>query len=168
VSFLNEEVMYDRAQAVCNDKFVCIDTYSGYYGSWRDPQGVQHLLPPDATDQSLGAAILDALSKSRVAKYEEAPDMYLSRDQMASQNFAWTQRLMQTYGYATKRALFKKMKSCSIERRRTGLLTIEPTMHVGLEGWDGLPESELVAVPADCTVNELGAALRLAFSRCIA
>jgi len=159
--------MYDRARAYCNAKFVGVETFSGYYGSMRDPKGILRLLPPDSSDEELGSALFDALSKSRIAKYEDAPDLYLSRDEMAALNAAWIQNLMQIYGYPTKRALFKQMKSCSIERRKAGLLTIAPTEQVGLGGWNGLP-GEAVTLPADSSADAAGAALRLAFSRCIA
>lgn len=54
------------ASAVTNGDFICVETYSGYRGgSHRDPMGRQYLLRPEDDDQSLGEALIGALSCSR-------------------------------------------------------------------------------------------------------
>jgi hypothetical protein len=60
------------------------------------------------------------------------------------------------------------MKSCDIECSG-GIITIGPTKHEKLEGWgrtkgDGIED---VVIPPNSPPAEVGAALRLAFSRCI-
>jgi hypothetical protein len=162
----NDEVMYDRAQAYDNGDFYCIETYSGYYGSLRDPKGVQHLLPPQASDEELGNAVLDALSRSRIVKTAEAPELYVGRDEREREYRDWIARLMQRYGYATKRALFKKMKSCSIDRRKGGMISFFPKDHKQLETWELLEGAEVTLADGSAP-EQVGAALRLAFSRCI-
>jgi hypothetical protein len=74
---------------------------------------------------------------------------------------------MQRYGYKTKRALFKNMKSCSVEVD-DGMMTIQPWHHEKLEGWsgNGISKEDYVVIPANSTPGEIGEALRLAFSRC--
>lgn len=59
------------------------------------------------------------------------------------------------------------MKSCDIEERE-GMITIGPNNHEKLEAWgrekgDGIED---VVIAASSSHAEIGAALRLAFSRC--
>jgi hypothetical protein len=162
----NEKVMYDRAGAVENGDFYCIETYSGYFGSLRDPKGVQHLLPPQASDDELGNAVLDALSRSRIVKTAEAPELYPDRDEGERLYQEWIARLMQKYGYTTKRALFKKMKSCSIQRRKGGMISFFPMDHDRLETWELIDGAEVTLADGSAP-EQVGAALRLAFSRSI-
>ncbi len=165
---MDEDVMYDRASADYNGDYICVETWSGYYGSSRDPLGKQHLLLPGTGDEELGNALLDALSYSRVGKFEEFPDVYVDRDTHAKQYKAWIADLMDRYRYQTKRALFKNMNTCAIHRwRKNGLIEIFPWNHDRLEGWSPLPDSENVVVRAATSPAEIGAALRLAFSRCV-
>jgi hypothetical protein len=71
-------------------------------------------------------------------------------------------------GYKTKTALFQNMKLCSITLSK-GTIKIDPTIHEKLEAWgrnkgDGIED---VLVPANSSASEIGAALRLGFSRCV-
>lgn len=164
-----EEPIYDRAAVKFNGEFYCLDTYSGYFGSWRDPAGKQYLLAPDCSDQELGARLLDCLSRSRVAKVEDAPDLYLDREEMVRHYREWVSALLAAYGYSTRRALFKNMLSCTVHRWRQGNIVIYPSNHDRLEGWssEGLTAADNVVVPSASAAAEIGAALRLAFSRCL-
>jgi len=74
---------------------------------------------------------------------------------------------MDRYGYRTKRALFKNMKSCGI-LAEGDVIIISPSRHEKLEAWgrekgDGIED---VVIEANRSPSEIGAALRLAFSRC--
>jgi len=74
---------------------------------------------------------------------------------------------MERYGYKTKHALFKNMKSCGIVISG-GQLVFSPSHHDKLDSWsrskdDGIED---VIISSDCPYAEVGAALRLAFSRC--
>lgn len=58
------------------------------------------------------------------------------------------------------------MMQCAIEIR-DGVLTISPSIHEKLEGWEsGLPKSDNVVLPSNSSPEKIGAGLRLAFSRC--
>ena len=159
---------YKRANVKCNSHFIVIDTLSGYFGSSLDPQGVQHLLSPDAKDVELGTCLLDALKHSRVVKPDEAPDLYDGRDGLARRYQQWVEHLMQRYGYKSKRAMFKNMRDCGVYRRENDVVTFIPSQHDALEGWTPLPEDQYVVIPWNSSANDAGAALRLALSRCIA
>jgi hypothetical protein len=167
------------AGAKLNQDFFCIETYSGYGGGTdRDPKGSQSLLPSDASNESVGAALLEALSRSRFVLPEPRKDVWihpaatfdleLSDYELSAERYkTWIADLMHRYGYKTKRVLFKDMNSCTIECD-DGFITIQPSHHDKLEGWgrekgDGIED---VVIPADSSPEAIGAALRLAFSRC--
>lgn len=168
------------AGAKFNGDFFCIETRSGYRGgSELDYKGKQHLLPSDASDETLGIAVVDALAHSRFvlgaprAGSSYPPnvefDMELYDYNKSNERYAqWIKNLMARYGYKTKRALFKNMHSCSIKSCQ-GIMNFHPWHHERLEGWSRAKDDgiEDVIIPADSTPVEIGAALKLAFSRCI-
>ena len=152
---------------VCkNQDFILVVTYSGYRRTTRDPDGVQTLLSLDVSDEELGQATLLALSKSRIIDVSEI-GTFFNIDNVMKRYNAWVTDLMAKYNYKTKRALFKKMMRCSIEIS-DGRLTISPSCHEKLEGWGdkGLTKDDDVVLSVNSTTEEIGAGLRLAFSRC--
>lgn len=164
------------AKASCNNDFICVETWSGYRGGTDyDPKGKQNLLPPDASDVAIGEAVQDALVHSRWvlpvrregSTYPVGVEFDRSVGDYAVNYPAWVKALMERYGYKTKRALFKDMKSVGIESKN-GVLTFTPSHHSKLEGWVGLGDGgeANVAIPSTSTAEEIGAALRLALSRC--
>ena len=163
MDFTKQEWFY--AEAYENQDFINISTFSYCGIRARDPDGENLLLSKNASNEELGQAALLALSKSRkIAQSEIAT--FFDRDNVNQRYNNWVANLMDKYGYKTKRALFKKMMQCSIEIR-DGVLTISPSIHEKLEGWGGgLPKSDDVVLPINSSPEEIGAGLRLAFSRC--
>lgn len=152
------------ADAKHNGDFISIETYSGYALEMADPAAPEYLFEPNVSDESLGQAVLHALNQSRFLSLEEAKTLRMT----VEKNYAdWVQKLMTQYGYKTKRALFKNMKSCGIECHE-GIITIRPSHHEKLEGWGGtgISPDSYVKLSADASPAEVGAGLRLAFSRC--
>jgi hypothetical protein len=175
---MSEVVKTAWADAKFNTDFICIETYSGYGSCRADHKGAMHLLPPDAPDQALGEALLDALSKSRFVLPEPRKDVWIHPEatfdmslydyDLNNQRYAeWISNLMRLYGYKTKRALFKDMKNCGVESK-SDEITIRPRHHEKLEAWSGkgISDSDNVVIPSNSSPAEVGAALRLAFSRC--
>ncbi|HDL6961543.1 TPA: CdiI family contact-dependent growth inhibition immunity protein [Yersinia enterocolitica] len=154
------------ASCFCNNKFLNINTDSGLGLMRRDPLFPPHLLPPDADDKSMGEAVLIALSNSRTLSLEEYGDFF-NLEKGQEKYAAWIAMLMEKYGYKTKRALFKDMKNCSIHCIND-VITISPTRHEKLEAWGGTGRggSDKVILSANSSPAEIGAALRLALSRC--
>ena len=164
------------AEVVCNNDFICVDTFSGYRGGdCRDPKGKQNLLPPDASDVALGEAVLDALAHSRWvlpapregSTYPAGVEFDMSMYDYKTNYSVRVNALMERYGYKTKRALFKGMKRVGIANEN-GVITMRPSHHYRLEGWEAgdLTEEDYVVIPATSPPEEIGAALRLALSRC--
>jgi hypothetical protein len=167
------------ANAYSTNEFFCIKTMSGYRGGTHgDPKGAQHVLDARANDFDLGSAVSDAMARSRfVLSSPRDGSIYPPNVQFDSELYdpekiaaryeAWKISLMERFNYKTIRALFNGMKHCLVERR-DGLIKLTPMHHESLEGWgrtkgDGLED---VVIPADSSPDEIGAALRLAFSRC--
>lgn len=151
-----------------NAKLWCVDSLCGYRMQTVDPKGKQLLLPLDASDSDLGAAVLDALAHSRFLRPWERSksdaalfDMEAGRKRYEK----WVARLMKACGYKTRRSLFNKMASCTVDRRE-GRVTIMPLVQVKSERWGGIGEDANVIISADSSPDEIGTALRLAFSRC--
>jgi len=163
---INEVAKVARASALKNKEFICIETFSGYGSSMQDPKGSQHLLSPDADDSELGAAALDALGRSRFVLPEEDSDLF-DYKLKAERYAAWVEKLIVAFGYGTKYELFKNMISCDLESKN-GLITLFPTNHDELEGWsgDGISKEDYVVISANSSAEEVGAALRVGFSRC--
>ncbi|NRN30891.1 contact-dependent growth inhibition system immunity protein [Photorhabdus heterorhabditis] len=155
-----------NAGAKFNGDFYSIQTHSGNGLLGVDPLGSKHLLQPFVSDQELGNAVFDALSKSRVIPIDECGD-YFDHDVNDKQYKNWITEMMGSYGYRSKRQLFRKMNNCDI-CLLDGVITIMPYGHEKLELWtgQGIVESDYVIIPADSSPAEVGAALRLAFSRC--
>jgi hypothetical protein len=67
------------------------------------------------------------------------------------------------YGYKTKKTMFRNMDICSITAKNNSI-TFETRHHEKLEGWCETEryKADYVTIPP----QEIGAALRLALSRC--
>ena len=155
------------ASAYQNQDIISISTDSGYRTRAYDPEGKETVLKLDANDSALGTAVKEALAHSRFLSLDEARDFldYRRVEQRYAQRI---KSLMERQGYKDKAALFRKMKHCGITKSK-GMITIAPTIHEGLDSWgrnksDGLED---VFVAADRPASEIGAALRLGFSRCL-
>lgn len=108
---------------------------------------------------------MQALSNSRTLNKLEERIAFFDLEKGKEKYAAWIARLMDKYGYKTKRALFKDMKHCIIHYVNN-VITISPMRHEKLEAWEGLEQSENVILSLDNTPVEIGAGLRLALSRC--
>ncbi len=156
------------ADVFWNGDFYCVLNRLGYHwGSAYDLDRDPKFLTPDTSDAALGVAILDALSFGRFLREHESVK-YRDKDLQATYYDQLVRTLMDRHGYKNRRALFKNMQLCHV-RRSDGIITIVPTNHDKLEGWgrtksDGIED---VRISSSQPPAEVGAALRLAFTRCI-
>ncbi|TDB61612.1 contact-dependent growth inhibition system immunity protein [Photorhabdus khanii] len=65
---------WKNARCVFNGDFYSITSYSGYRSLNLDPLGGNHMLSPDISDEKLGGAVFNALSKSRFIPFENLGD----------------------------------------------------------------------------------------------
>jgi hypothetical protein len=154
------------ANAWNNGDFICVETSSGYRSCVTDPKGSQHLLSHEVEDLELGAALIDALARSRFVTPQEDLSLF-DYKQVMQRHSEWTLKLVAKYGYKGPRALFKEMMHCRVERRN-GLIAFIPMCHSRLQEWSGhgITVEDHVIVPETSTPAQLGAALKLAFEGC--
>lgn len=149
-----------------NKDFIYIETCSGYNSYASDPDGYQFYLKSDAADDEIGAAILQALSKSRVIDISEI-GTFFALDRIQKTYKEWVETTQKMYGYKTKRAMFKNMNYVSIEVLNN-IASFCPWHHEKLEAWGGTRngEADIVKIPYPSRASDIGAAFRLALSRC--
>ncbi len=130
------------------------------------PGGVELYLPPDPEAAILGAAIREAIAKSCKPDWRDYKHE-LSMDNIQARYQQWVADVMMRYGYKTRRAMFKGMKSCGIEHF-SGVTVLRPSRHYTLEGWDGegIPQSHRIGVRDESDDRTLGEAALLTLSRC--
>lgn len=155
------------ASCYCTNEFLLIETQSGLGMVGADPLYPLHLLQPDADEHTIGKTILQALSDSRTLDNPVERMVFFDLDKGKEQYAAWISLLKERYGYKTKKALFKDMRNCGIHCAND-VITISPKRHEKLEAWgrtkgDGI---ENVILSVNSSPAEIGAALRLALSRC--
>lgn len=154
-----------HSSAKFNQDIYIIETYSGYRSQLKDPEGECIILNLDCTDAKMGSAIMLALSASRLVDPDDQD--FFSLEKSNERYLGWVKDIMDKFGYKTKKALFKKMNSCSITQL-DGMITFRPTIHEKLEGWSGdrIDEKDYVVISDTSSPEDIGAALRLAFTRC--
>lgn len=154
-----------NADAVFNNDFYCISTFSGYGLVRSDPDAEKFTLAPECSNEALGLALQTALSVSKVIDPDDT-DCF-DCDKIGIEYEKWMAKIMEDFNYKNKRAMFKNMLRCDV-RQLKGMITIGPSVHDRLNSGsgNGIAESYYVIIPNNSTHEEIGAALRLAFSRC--
>src|SRR5690349_4470382 len=155
----------ERATAKANDEFIDLRTFSGYRVAVIDPLGKHYHFAPTVTDAELGTAVLGVLNASRFMEPGEATALRTNADKVYAE---WVAATLVEHRYKNRREMFRSMRSCSLERRGD-IIKIIPSCHEKLEGWsgDGITPEDHVIVLGTQGVGEIGAALRLAFERCV-
>jgi hypothetical protein len=146
------------------EKFVSVEPLSGYSIIQREDEGRIIYLPPDASNETLGQALLEALGKSR---FIYPPDREFSNPERYMRCYRnWQKDFMRRYGYKTKREAYRNMNWCEAERSE-GTISIQPHKRDDKpEHWIWLSPDQTVVVPATADAAVVGAALRLALDRC--
>jgi len=155
-----------RACAFFNHDFFWIQTQSTGMIAYGEPDAAPYYLPPDIEDTALGEKLRAALNASKKVSTDEFHKIInsgvLNQRQREQEDF-----LMQSYGYKTRRALYKNMANCSIELS-DGQIKITPMHHKSIDGYSSRKDTG----PFSLYVSELepdnkfGAALREGFKRC--
>lgn len=107
-----------------NKEFMNIKTCSGFRMDAYDPAGYQFFLVPSVDDITIGEAVLKSLSKSRIIKEKDIGAFFDFRRIMKDYQ-DWVTYCQKTYGYKTKKVMFKHMDHCSITCENN-LITIMP------------------------------------------
>jgi hypothetical protein len=146
------------------EKFFSVEPLSGYRVYYPEDEGYVIYLPPDASDEALGQAFLEALDRSRFIWPDDEREFFKWQRYMK----CYEDRLrdfMRRYGYKTKRDAYKNMNWCRAERSE-GTISIQPHKRDKPEYWRDLPPDSTVVIPVTQAAATAGAALRLALDRC--
>lgn len=164
---MSEVIQKKWAAIYANDEFICVQTCSGLRRTASDPAGRLLFLPAVPESYELGQAIQDALSVSRTLTPEEI-GQFFDVAAVERKYEDWVSIMMQKFGYATRRELFKKMKHCQIECS-DGAISIRPMLHEKLEAWSGkgIEKADHVLIAETASTHDLGEGALLALSRCI-
>lgn len=96
-------------------KFYLIESEVCYRAALPDPEGVRHVLPPDATAEQLGTAILDALAHSRFIPPSHPDFDALFKERKAAELVdAYDAELMRLAGVKSKIALYRGAKGVNV------------------------------------------------------
>ncbi|MEQ1976898.1 contact-dependent growth inhibition system immunity protein [Xenorhabdus sp. SGI240] len=163
---INDTGLGFNASIDFNDDFYYVKTMSGYHFLVVDHEAEILYLTKDASDGELGCAVRQALSQSRLVDPYKDIDFF-HRDMISIRYKNWIAEAMKKGGYKTKRALFKKMNKCDVNLLE-GKITISPQAHQKLDTWGkkGMPDDCNITLSEDVTDEELGKAIREAFTRC--
>jgi hypothetical protein len=145
------------------DRGISVEPLSGYGIVQREDEGYVIYLAPDADDEALGRALLEALDKSRFIWPPDPAFGEAERYMRCYRN--WQKDFMRRYGYKTKRDAYKTMDWCEAERSE-GKISIAPRQRIKPEQWKWLSPDSNVVIPATGDAAAAGAALRLALDRC--
>jgi hypothetical protein len=96
-------------------KFFLIESEVSYGAALPDPQGIRHVLPPDASAEDLGAAILDALAHSRFIPPSHPDfDALFTERTSAELVDAYDAELMRLAGVKTRKSLYAGAKGVNV------------------------------------------------------
>jgi hypothetical protein len=147
------------------ERFISIQPKSGYRRALPENEGYVIYLLPDASDDVLGRALVEALDRSRFIWPPDEPEFFeWQRFTQCSRD--WQNNFMKRYDYKTKRDAYKNMDWCRAERS-AGKISIQPHSKGDKpEYFRDLPADKTVVIPETRDVATAGAALRLALDRC--
>jgi hypothetical protein len=144
-------------------EFVDIAACAKYGLSIADRSLCWFQLSEPVRDEDLGISVGECLAKSTTP----SPEVFrLARAGVSGNYERWVRETMSKFGL-DRRKLFIRMQSVSAICIG-GIITFEPSHHHKLESWsgDGLTDADHVHIPITRPAYEIGAALRLALSRC--
>jgi len=106
-------------------RFISVEPLSGYRVARREDDGYVIWLEPDATDEALGRALLEALDRSRFIQPCDEPAFFEhQRNVRCIRN--WQKKFMRLYGYESRRRAHMTMDRCDAARAE-GKISIRPS-----------------------------------------
>ena len=147
------------------EKFTVTLQLSGYRRHLYEDQTHPIYLDPNPTEETLGSALLESLNISRFVDPWKEGDFF-SADRIVASDKAWHAEFMKRFRYKTLREAYKNMLYC-LAQRSEGRIAIRPHRRGDKPRfWWDLPPEQTVVIPATDDPGILGAAAKLALSRC--
>lgn len=158
----------DHAQLLASPRFLQLSARTSYVG-YPGAQAATQELAPDATDETLGAAVLQMLDASRqmMLDYLEGRLRPLERDEGQAFHAAQMDALCARHGFRNRSALLKGSRSVTITRDlERDLLAFAPSRRIRADSFSGIGPEATVELPGNAGPEGVGQALRLAMERC--
>jgi CDI immunity protein len=161
---LDGERQGKRADVIATSKFLEVVTMSGLGLLYADPQSEAQILEANVDDAEVGSAILAALFKSRFVTNEELQSVVKSKI-VQTRLEKMTKAFVKRFHYKNKTELRKDEKVVSTKLVKQ-FIEFMPNHIRTLGRYSGLGKDHHVVIPVDSSPAEVGAAFRLALSRC--
>lgn len=145
-----------RAQVLVGPKFVNVSTLSGRGVLTRDPLGLDMFLDPGASDAVLGAALLEALRKSRWPDSHEAATLVVNAKTRLRE---WEVAGRSRFGCRSARELYRGTVCC-LASLVDGQLQLRFGRNSGTGSKWVMPTDPTCVLPAGAHEDELGRATR--------
>jgi hypothetical protein len=147
------------------EKTTVVTPLSGFRRHMFEDDPRATYLEPNPTEDELGLAVLESLNVSRFVD-PRIDDSFFEADRIVAANKLWHADLMARFRYRSLRQAYGNMLCCLVERSE-GRITIRPFLRDRRPGyWTDMPEERTVDIPATDDIAILGAATKLALSRC--
>lgn len=123
----------------------------------------------ELTDAALGQNVRENLANSRVLDRSEINDFF-DDDRLEREDAECLKIMIKLFDKRTRAQLYKSMMQVLVCIRDESIFSFRPTKHDRADCYSGLsPGSgpEIVKIPLSSSDEEIGQALKLAFTRCI-
>lgn len=120
----------------------------------------------ELTTEELGKNVKEVLANSRVLDRSEINDFF-DNDRIEKEDLECLEIMIKLFGKRNKASLYKSLMKCPLHLQK-GILSMRPTKHDRSEWYSGLSinDKELVYIPLNSSDEDIGNALKLAFTRC--
>lgn len=154
------------ADVYFNYDYYILVTFSGSSIYLMDLKKGCKFLTKDVNNTDLGyyAKIVLAKSEKLDVNSEDYNQLYNDKTSYPK----WIKKIIKEYGYKNKTTLFENMKLCCLSVIEEEII-IRPQNHLRMDHWvgQGVPDSAIITLNADCSDEVLGASIKEAFTRCI-
>jgi hypothetical protein len=154
----------NAAAAFRTDRFIYVESLWGFGQALQSDDAYRVFLDVSSNDHTLGTALLKSLNDSRVVNPFHAE--FYNADRIMKTYNNWVEQVKKHYGVKSASRAFRKMEYCEIYREKGGIWLF-PHQQAKTARWRDLDDDQAVVIPTTNDVECLGAALRLAFARCI-
>lgn len=131
-----------------------------------DPKFDNLDLPVNEKVALFGDSLIVATNRSRTLESKDEDYFLLSwTAQKDGKCKSDLENTIKKYGYKNKKSLFENMQYCFV-KIECGNITISPSKHDKLEGWEGMDKKFDITIPSTSSPEVIGAAVKYSIARC--
>jgi len=147
-----------------SDRVISFISRTGYTFGVAERGGFRKYLSADALDAPVGEALVEALANSRVVTPNGKRRDFFQPQNVEKAFVEWLNDLVKKHGYASHDAALEQMEYIRVEMAG-GVIALHPYRHQGGDKWEQLVGANFT-VPENAGSEAIGAAVRMALSRC--